>query len=117
MALLYIKKIDKIIRYVFSWTSVFTTKGVYDTCAVHTQVNRQASVALIFVCRIFRKFFHLFYEILLDAQTSADKKNHLQNPKDTIPHKILRIQNLQHYQIHTVYILNIRKYICLYMKK
>ena len=43
-------------------------KGIYNTCAIHTQVNRQASVARI----LFEGFFGIFSssinKILLDAQ-------------------------------------------------
>ena len=42
-------------------------KGIYNTCAIHTQVNRQASVARI----LFAGFFGIFSsinKILLDAQ-------------------------------------------------
>ena len=43
-------------------------KGIYNTCAIHTQVNRQASVAR----KLFKGFFGIFSssinKILLDAQ-------------------------------------------------
>ena len=34
-------------------------KGIYNTCAIHTQVNRQASVARILFCLIFWNFFYI----------------------------------------------------------
>ena len=43
-------------------------KGIYDTCAIHTQVNRQASVAHILFTRFFGIFSSSITKILLDAQ-------------------------------------------------
>ena len=45
-------------------------KGIYNTCAIHTQVNRQASVAriLFFTYTIFGIFSSSVKKILLDAQ-------------------------------------------------
>ena len=50
-------------------------KGIYDTCAIHTQVNRQASVAR----KRFSGFFGIIStsnknEILVDAQISENNK-------------------------------------------
>ena len=36
-------------------------KGIYNPCLTHTQVNRQASVARIFFCRIFFDFSPHFF--------------------------------------------------------
>ena len=60
-------------------------KGIYNTCAIHTQVNRQASVARI----LFAGFFGIFSssienKILLDAQIKKfnTKKSTRQNTYD-----------------------------------
>ena len=42
--------------------------GIYNTCAVHTQVNRQASVARIIFVGFFRIISSSINKILLDAQ-------------------------------------------------
>ena len=44
------------------------SKGIYNTCAIHTQVNRQASVARILFARFFGIFASSIKKILLDAQ-------------------------------------------------
>ena len=43
-------------------------KGIYNTCAIHTQVSRQASVALILFAGFFGLFSSFINKILLDAQ-------------------------------------------------
>ena len=43
-------------------------KGIYNTCAIHTQVNRQASVARILFAGLFGIFSTSINKILLDAQ-------------------------------------------------
>ena len=43
-------------------------KGIYNTCAIHTQVNRQASVARILFAGFFGIFSSSKNKILLDAQ-------------------------------------------------
>ena len=43
-------------------------KEVYNTCAIHTQVNRQASVARILFAEFFGIFSSSINKILLDAQ-------------------------------------------------
>ena len=43
-------------------------KGIYNKCAIHTQVNRQASVARILFAGFFRIFSSSINKILLDAQ-------------------------------------------------
>ena len=43
-------------------------KGIYNTCAIHTQVNKQASVARILVAGFFDIFSTSKNKILLDAQ-------------------------------------------------
>ena len=42
-------------------------KGIYNTCAIYTQVNRQASVARILVAGFFGIFSSSINKILLDA--------------------------------------------------
>ena len=43
-------------------------KGIYNTCAIHTQVIRQASVARILFAGFFGIFLSSVNKILLDAQ-------------------------------------------------
>ena len=43
-------------------------KGIYNTCAIHTQVNRQASVARILFAGFFGTFSSSINKILLDPQ-------------------------------------------------
>ena len=43
-------------------------KGIYNTCAIHTQKNRQASVARILIAGFFGIFSSSINKILLDAQ-------------------------------------------------
>ena len=43
-------------------------KRIYNTCAIHTQVNRQASVARILFAEFFGIFSSSINKILLDAQ-------------------------------------------------
>ena len=43
-------------------------KGIYNTCAIHTQVNRQASVARLLFTGFFGIFSSSINKILLDAQ-------------------------------------------------
>ena len=43
-------------------------KGIYKTCAIHTQVSKQASVARILFAEFFGIFSTSINEILLDAQ-------------------------------------------------
>ena len=51
------------IRFLFS-----LLKGIYNTCAIHTQINRQASVARILFAGFFGIFSSSINKILLDAQ-------------------------------------------------
>ena len=43
-------------------------KEIYNTCAIHTQVSSQASVARILFARFFGIFSESINEIILDAQ-------------------------------------------------
>ena len=51
-------------------------KGIYNTCAIHTQVNRQASVARILFAGFFGIFSISIKKILLDAQTKGYNKKY-----------------------------------------
>ena len=48
-------------------------KGIYNTCAIHTQVNRQASVARILFAGFFGIFSSSINKVLLDAQIKEYK--------------------------------------------
>ena len=58
MALLHLKKLT-ILYAMFNFIGFFFSllKGIYNTCAIHTQVNRQASVARIQFAGFFWNFF------------------------------------------------------------
>ena len=49
-------------------------KGIYNTCAIHTQVNRQANVARILFAGFFGIFSSSINKILLDAQIKEYNK-------------------------------------------
>ena len=51
------------IGFLFSFS-----KRIYNTCTIHTQVNRQASVARILFAEFFGIFSSSINKILLDAQ-------------------------------------------------
>ena len=53
----------KFIGFLFS-----LLKGIYNTCTIHTQVNRQANVARILFAGFFGIFSSSINKILLDAQ-------------------------------------------------
>ena len=55
------------IGYLFS-----LLKGIYNTCAIHTQVNRQASVARILCTGFFGVFSSSINKIFLDAQVKMN---------------------------------------------
>ena len=59
-------------------------KEIYNTCAIHTQVNRQASVARIVFAGFFGIFSSSINKILLDAQIKEynTKKSTKQNTYD-----------------------------------
>ena len=49
-------------------------KGIYNTCAIHTQVNKKASVARILLAGFFGTFSTSNNKILLNAQINEYKK-------------------------------------------
>ena len=70
MTILHLRKIGYFIRNVrnFSGFLFSRLKGIYNTCAIHTQVNRQASAARILFAGFFGIFSTSINEVLLDAQ-------------------------------------------------
>ena len=79
----------KFIGFLFS-----LLKGIYNSCAIHTQVNRQASVARILFAGFFGIFSSSINKILLDAQikeyntkisTRPNTYNEEHNNVDTTP--------------------------------
>ena len=69
-------------------------KGLYNTCAIHTQVNRQGSVARILFAGFYGFFSSSINKILLDAQikeyntkisTNPNTYNEEHNDVDTTP--------------------------------
>ena len=79
-------------------------KGIYNKCAIHTQVNRQASVARILFAGFFGMFSSTNNKIFLDAQikeyntklstkpNTYDESHNNTNISPTAPH----LQNLHH---------------------
>ena len=55
-------------------------KGIYNTCAIHTQENRQASVARILFAGFFGIFSSSISKLLLDAQIKEYKTKLSTNP-------------------------------------
>ena len=53
---------------------------IYNTCAIHTQIKRQPSVARIFFARFFGIFLTSFNRIFLEAQISKNNKKLLTKP-------------------------------------
>ena len=79
-------------------------KGIYNTCAIHTQVSRQASVAPILFTGFFGIFSTSINKILLDAQTkeyntklstTPNTYDESRNDKNTTP-TAPQLQNLNH---------------------
>ena len=69
MALLHLRKIDYTIRNVHFIGFIFSLlRGIYNTCLLHTQVNRQASVACILFAGFFGIFSTSITRTFLDAQ-------------------------------------------------
>ena len=78
---------------------------IYNTCAIHTQIKRQPSVAQIFFARFFGGFLTSFNRIFLDAQISKNnhklskKSNTYDNPQintnttHTAPSQLHSLQN------------------------
>ena len=56
-------------------------KGIYNTCAKHTQLNRQARVARILFAGFFGIFSSSINEILLDSQIKEYNTKLSTNPK------------------------------------
>ena len=75
------------IRFLFA-----LLKRIYNTCAIHTQVNRQASLAGILFAGCFGIFSSSINKILLDAQIKEynTKISTRQNTYDE-EHKIIEI--------------------------
>ena len=57
----------------------FTLKGIYNTCAIQTQVNRKASVARILFAGFFGISSSSKNKILLDAQIKEYNKKKRQD--------------------------------------
>ena len=74
-------------------------KGNYNLCAIHTQVNRQASVARILFAEFFRKFSKSINKILLDAQIKEynTKLSTTPNTYDESQHNTTQAHYLQHH--------------------
>ena len=79
-------------------------KGIYNTCALHTQVNKQASVARKFFAGFFRIFSTSINKILLGAQikeyntklsTTPNEYDEPRNDTNTTP-TAPKLQNLNH---------------------
>ena len=85
-------------------------KGIYNTCAIHTQVNQQASVARILFAGFFGILSSSINKILLDEQikeyNTKLSTNTITNPPNLRPSHIQRpIQHIvtQHSPIDDTY--------------
>ena len=75
MALLYLRKIDYFICNVYFLGFLFSfLEGIFNTCAIHTQLNKKASVARILFAGFFGKFSTSIKKIILDAHINEDNK-------------------------------------------
>ena len=84
MASLYTRKIDYIIRNDSVLGFRFSLiKGVYNRCAIVTQVNEQASVARAVFAVVFGIFSTAINEIILEAQISEYNKKLSTTPNAT----------------------------------
>ena len=112
MFLLHLRKIDYIIRNVYFLEFLFSLlKGIYNLCAIHTQVKRQASVARIFFAGFFGIFSTSINKTLLDAQikeynsklsTTPNTYDESRNDPNTTP-TTPQLQNLnQNYPLSLV---------------
>ena len=76
-------------------------KGIYNTCAIHTQVNRQASVARILFAGFFGFFSTLRKKIFLDAQKNRIQYQTINNTEHiwrfTEQHEYSTITILRHH--------------------
>ena len=79
-------------------------KRIYNTCAIHTQVNRQASVARMLFAGFFGIFSTSINKLLLDAQikdyntklsTTPNTYDDSQNNTNTTP-TVSQLPNLHH---------------------
>ena len=80
------------------------TKGIYNTCTIHTQLNRQASVARILSAGFFGIFSTSINKILFHAQikeyntkisTKPNTFDESQN-KTNVSHTAAQLPNLHH---------------------
>ena len=91
----------------FFWISLLIIKKIFNTCAKHTQVNKQESVACILFARFFRLFLNSIIKILLDPQISEyNKKNYEPHQMHTVLHKTTEILHLPHKNYKTSMITN-----------
>ena len=81
-------------------------KGIYNPCAIHTQVNRQASVARKLFAGFFGTFSTSINKTLLDFQKKEYKQNYQQNRTHMMNRKIKQMYQPQHhnYQTYTIII-------------
>ena len=78
-------------------------KGIYNTCAIQIQVNKQASVARILFAEFFGIFSTSINKILLDAQVKVCNTKLLTTPSRThmTNHEKIRIPHPQHHNYKT----------------
>ena len=80
-------------------------KGIYNTCAIHTQLNRQASVARILFAGFLEFFPPQFKNSALTLRLATITKSYLQKQTYMILLKTIQIQQLQHHHIYIAYII------------
>ena len=83
MALLHLRKRLTILYAEFNFFGFLLSrlKGIYNPCAIHTQVKKQVSVVRIFFAGLFAIISKSINQILLDAQVSEIKKSITDNKR------------------------------------
>ena len=81
-------------------------KGIYNTCAIHSQVNRQPSVARILFAGLFGIFASSINKILFNAQIKEYNTKLSTNPNtyDESHNKTKTLPKAPHYQIYIIII-------------
>ena len=90
----HVPLLERLFIYNFFCPFLLFIKGIYNTCAIHTQVGKQAIVAHILFAGFFGVFSTSINKILLDAQineynkklsTTPNAYEYLQDNKNTTP--------------------------------
>ena len=101
----YILEILTILYALFNFLGFLFSllKGICNTWAIQTQVNKQASVASILFAGFFGIFSTSINKTFLDAQTKTKNTipSYQQHQTHNTIHKIIQIKRLQHHNYKT----------------